>query len=171
MSSRKKIIILMVLSLFSPLVNPLFCNGRSDSNADNVKVSSNPSVEESSHIKQKLGIDEELFLEEDADDESGESLEDRLFFAAITELDEAFLNRDEKLFSQILVKYSKTTIYPLIEDYSKKQINRLIIDNEFSFVLPALYFIIDTNIDAGLDDNEAIEMYYTIYETYALQKK
>ena len=108
-----------------------------------------------------------IFLDEEAQAQA----DDELMVVALLELEDAFEAKNEALVSSILKKYSSKRIYPIVEDYSKKQINRFIIDNEIGFVLAALYDLIDTNIDAGYEDDEAIEMYYTIYESYALQKQ
>ncbi|MCR4953871.1 MAG: hypothetical protein K6A43_07335 [Treponema sp.] len=133
-------------------------------------VSENPAFSDSENLEDS-NLEFQRFLQELWALEDNEEAQDELLFEALNELEPVFEAKDENQFSKIIKKYSKQSIYPVVEDYSKKQINRLIIDNEIGFVLAALYTLIDTNIDASFEDEEAIEMYYTIYESYALQKR
>lgn len=183
MRNIKKSVLLALVFLSSFCMNPLFSMGNppeseeSEDNFENAGVSRQAEAKgsdfynESERGSQRENVEFNRYLQELWSAEENQEAQNELFLDALTELEPIFQKKDEKEFSKILKKYSKQMVYPLVEDYSKKQINRLIIENEMGFVLAALYTLIDTNIDVSFEDEEAIEMYYTIYESYALQKR
>ena len=160
LSCRKWIFIATFATIvfFGLCIDPLFALGSSPESDEE---------EQTQSVYSDKNFDDSDFYDDLTDDSISD---DELLFSAFDELDQAFAAKDENQFRKILKKYSNKQIYPQVEEYSKKQINRFIIDNEIAFVLSSLYVLIDVNIDCGLDDDEAIEMYYIFYESYALQK-
>ena len=183
MRNIKKSVFLALVFLSSFCINPLFSMGNSPDSEDfeddfgNAGISRHAEAKgsgfynDSERSSQRDNVEYNKYLQGLWSAEENQAAQNELFLDALTELEPVFQKKDENEFSKILKKYSKQMVYPLVEDYSKKQINRLIIENEMGFVLAALYTLIDTNIDVSFEDDEAIEMYYTIYESYALQKK
>ncbi|MCR4733519.1 MAG: hypothetical protein K5829_00735 [Treponema sp.] len=159
MQGCKKKVIQLIVFFFCLCLGPLFSLGQA------------PESELEEDTEVEADAEEEFWDSNWADKSYSQLSEEELFLGAVSELDTVFESKNEVFFKNVLKKYSLTSVYPLVEDYSKKQINRFIIENEIGFVLAALYAIIDINIDVAYADEEAIEMYYTIYESYALQKR
>ena len=86
------------------------------------------------------------------------------------EIDVIFINRADKELQDILQQNVDDKYYYLMENYTKKKIRRLIIDNEYEFAMSAIYIIIDTNIDGDFEDEDAVDLYAAIAEAYEIQQ-
>ena len=86
------------------------------------------------------------------------------------EIDVVFINRADKELQDILQQNVDDKYYYLMENYTKKKIRRLIIDNEYEFAMSAIYIIIDTNIDGDFEDEDAVDLYAAIAEAYEIQQ-
>lgn len=87
------------------------------------------------------------------------------------EIDIIFVEKADEEFNSLLKENVDDTHYYLVENYSKKKVRRLVIDNDYEFAMTAIYIIIDNNIDGGYEDEEAIEMYSAISEAWEEQKQ
>lgn len=81
-------------------------------------------------------------------------------------IDAAFLNHSSTELDRILSNNNDDKNYYLMEHYTEKKIRRLILKEEYDFAMDAIVVVIDNN----LDNEEAVEMYNVIYESYELQK-
>lgn len=87
------------------------------------------------------------------------------------EIDIVFTNQSDDELQSILREYLGDKYYYLMENYTKKKVRRLIIDNEYEFAMTAIYIIIDSNIDGDFEDEDAVDLYATIAEAYEIQKQ
>ena len=87
------------------------------------------------------------------------------------EIDIIFVEKDDGDLKQILRENGEDKNYHLMENYTKKKVRRLIIDNDYEFAMTAIYIIIDNNIDVDYEDEEVVEMYSTIIEAYEIQQQ
>lgn len=90
---------------------------------------------------------------------------------AYKQLDVAFEQKSKSELSSVLLTYVDDKFYYLIEYYAKKKVRRLVLENNYTFAIDAIYIIIDINLDSGYEDDNAIEMYRAITDAYALYKK
>ena len=58
-------------------------------------------------------------------------------------IDVIFINQADKELQNILRENVSDKYYYLMENYTKKKVRRLIIDNEYEFAMTAIYIIID----------------------------
>lgn len=86
------------------------------------------------------------------------------------EIDVIFINRSDEELEEILRQNVDDKYYYLMENYTKKKVRRLIIDNEYEFAMSAIYIIIDTNIDGDFEDEDAVDLYTAIAEAYEIQQ-
>jgi len=82
------------------------------------------------------------------------------------QIDHAFSNKSESELNAILSKNQKDKYYYLMENYTQKKIRRLLIKEEYEFALEATVIVIENN----LDNEQAVEMYAAISESYETQK-
>ena len=87
------------------------------------------------------------------------------------EIDIIFVEKDDNDLKQILKENGEDKNYHLMENYTKKKVRRLIIENDYEFAMTAIYIIIDNNIDVDYEDEEVVEMYSTIIEAYEIQQQ
>ena len=87
------------------------------------------------------------------------------------EIDVIFENQSDNELHNVLSEYVNDRYYYLMENYTKKKIRRLIIDNEYEFAMTAIYIIIDNNIDGDFEDEDAVDLYSTIAEAYEIQQQ
>ena len=87
------------------------------------------------------------------------------------EIDIIFINQSDKELQTILRENVSDKYYYLMENYTKKKVRRLIIDNEYEFAMTAIYIIIDNNIDGDFEDEDAVDLYSTIAEAYEIQQQ
>ena len=85
------------------------------------------------------------------------------------EIDVIFIRKADKELESILRDNIDDKYYYLMENYTKKKVRRLIIDNEYEFAMTAIYIIIDNNIDGDFEDEDAVDLYATIAEAYDIQ--
>jgi len=85
------------------------------------------------------------------------------------EIDIIFINQADEELEDILRDNIDDKYYYLMENYTKKKVRRLIIDNEYEFAMTAIYIIIDNNIDGDFEDEDAVDLYSTIAEAYEIQ--
>ena len=87
------------------------------------------------------------------------------------EIDIIFVKQADKELANILRENVDDKYYYLMENYTKKKVRRLIIDNEYEFAMTAIYIIIDNNIDGDFEDEDAVDLYATIAEAYQIQQQ
>ena len=87
------------------------------------------------------------------------------------EIDIIFVKQADKELQSILRENVDDKYYYLMENYTKKKVRRLIIDNEYEFAMTAIYIIIDNNIDGDFEDEDAVDLYSTIAEAYEIQQQ
>ena len=87
------------------------------------------------------------------------------------EIDVIFVKQADKELADILRENVEDKYYYLMENYTKKKVRRLIIDNEYEFAMTAIYIIIDNNIDGDFEDEDAVDLYATIAEAYEIQQQ
>ena len=86
------------------------------------------------------------------------------------EIDVIFIRQSDKELEAILRDNVTDKYYYLMENYTKKKVRRLIIDNEYEFAMTAIYIIIDNNIDGDFEDEDAVDLYAAIAEAYEIQR-
>ncbi len=91
--------------------------------------------------------------------------------AVYKEIDVIFIKKADKELETILRQNVEDKYYYLMENYTKKKVRRLIIDNEYEFAMTAIYIIIDNNIDGDFEDEDAVDLYAAIAEAYEIQKQ
>lgn len=77
-------------------------------------------------------------------------------------VDVVFEKKSEEGLQKILSENVTNPQYEEIELYVKKKIKKQIIDAEYVFALRASFVLIDCNIDANYDDEEAFVLFTTI---------
>lgn len=87
------------------------------------------------------------------------------------EIDIIFVKQADKELANILRENVDDKYYYLMENYTKKKVRRLIIDNEYEFAMTAIYIIIDNNIDGDFEDEDAVDLYAAIAEAYEIQQQ
>ena len=87
------------------------------------------------------------------------------------EIDVIFVKQADKELANILRENVEDKYYYLMENYTKKKVRRLIIDNEYEFAMTAIYIIIDNNIDGDFEDEDAVDLYAAIAEAYEIQQQ
>ena len=87
------------------------------------------------------------------------------------QIDVIFIERADKELDTILRDNIDDKYYYLMENYTKKKVRRLIIDNEYEFAMTAIYIIIDNNIDGDFEDEDAVDLYAAVAEAYELQQQ
>ena len=87
------------------------------------------------------------------------------------EIDVIFIKQADKELENILRENVSDKYYYLMENYTKKKVRRLIIDNEYEFAMTAIYIIIDNNIDGDFEDEDAVDLYAAIAEAYEIQQQ
>ena len=87
------------------------------------------------------------------------------------EIDIIFVKQSDKDLQKVLKDYIEDKYYYLMENYTKKKVRRLIIDNEYEFAMTAIYIIIDNNIDGDFEDEDAVDLYSAIAEAYEIQQQ
>ena len=87
------------------------------------------------------------------------------------EIDIIFVKQADKELANILRENVEDKYYYLMENYTKKKVRRLIIDNEYEFAMTAIYIIIDNNIDGDFEDEDAVDLYAAIAEAYEIQQQ
>lgn len=88
-----------------------------------------------------------------------------------SEIDVVFIKKSDEDLEHVLKEYLDDKYYYLLENYSKKKVRRLIIEEDYEFAMTAIYVIIDANIDGDFEDDEAVDMYSTIAEAYELKQQ
>ena len=91
--------------------------------------------------------------------------------AVYKEIDIIFVKKADKELETILRQNVEDKYYYLMENYTKKKVRRLIIDNEYEFAMTAIYIIIDNNIDGDFEDEDAVDLYAAIAEAYEIQQQ
>ena len=86
------------------------------------------------------------------------------------EIDVIFVKKADKELENILRENVEDKYYYLMENYTKKKVRRLIIDNDYEFAMTAIYIIIDNNIDGDFEDEDAVDLYAAIAEAYEIQQ-
>ncbi len=86
------------------------------------------------------------------------------------EIDVIFVKKADKELENILRENIEDKYYYLMENYTKKKVRRLIIDNDYEFAMTAIYIIIDNNIDGDFEDEDAVDLYAAIAEAYEIQQ-
>ncbi len=87
------------------------------------------------------------------------------------EIDVIFVKQADKELANILRENVDDKYYYLMENYTKKKVRRLIIDNEYEFAMTAIYIIIDNNIDGDFEDEDAVDLYAAVAEAYEIQQQ
>ena len=87
------------------------------------------------------------------------------------EIDVIFIKQADDELANILRENVEDKYYYLMENYTKKKVRRLIIDNEYEFAMTAIYIIIDNNIDGDFEDEDAVDLYAAIAEAYEIQQQ
>ena len=87
------------------------------------------------------------------------------------QIDVIFIEQADKELDSILRQNVEDKYYYLMENYTKKKIRRLIIDNEYEFAMTAIYIIIDNNIDGDFEDEDAVDLYAAVSEAYEIQQQ
>ena len=87
------------------------------------------------------------------------------------QIDVIFIEQADKELDKVLRQNVDDKYYYLMENYTKKKVRRLIIDNEYEFAMTAIYIIIDNNIDGDFEDEDAVDLYATIAEAYQIQQQ
>ena len=87
------------------------------------------------------------------------------------EIDIIFVKQADQELANILRENVEDKYYYLMENYTKKKVRRLIIDNEYEFAMTAIYIIIDNNIDGDFEDEDAVDLYAAIAEAYEIQQQ
>ena len=87
------------------------------------------------------------------------------------EIDVIFIKQADDELASILRENVEDKYYYLMENYTKKKVRRLIIDNEYEFAMTAIYIIIDNNIDGDFEDEDAVDLYAAIAEAYEIQQQ
>jgi hypothetical protein len=87
------------------------------------------------------------------------------------EIDIIFVKQADKELANILRENVDDKYYYLMENYTKKKVRRLIIDNEYEFAMTAIYIIIDNNIDGDFEDEDAVDLYAAVAEAYEIQQQ
>ena len=87
------------------------------------------------------------------------------------EIDVIFVKQADKELAKILRENVDDKYYYLMENYTKKKVRRLIIDNEYEFAMTAIYIIIDNNIDGDFEDEDAVDLYAAVAEAYEIQQE
>ena len=87
------------------------------------------------------------------------------------EIDVIFIKQADKELAAILRDNVTDKYYYLMENYTKKKVRRLIIDNEYEFAMTAIYIIIDNNIDGDFEDEDAVDLYAAVAEAYEIQQQ
>lgn len=83
-------------------------------------------------------------------------------------IDVIFEKKSEQALEKLMSENVKNPKYPQIENYVVKLIKRQIIETEYDFALRATYIVLDSNIEANYDDDEAFVLYIAISnETYS----
>lgn len=82
-------------------------------------------------------------------------------------IDQAFYNHSAKELDSILSNNVNDRNYYLMEHYAEKKIRQTIIKEDYKFAMDAIEIVIDNN----LDNDNAVEMYNVVYESYELQKQ
>lgn len=90
--------------------------------------------------------------------------------AVYKEIDVIFVEQSDEDLQDVLRRNIEDKYYYLMENYTKKKVRRLIIDNEYEFAMSAIYIIIDNNIDGDFEDEDAVDLYTTIAEAYEIQQ-
>lgn len=83
------------------------------------------------------------------------------------DLDKVFIEKSEKELDSILQKNQGDRYYYLIENYAEKKIRLLVIQDDYIFAMAAIEVVIDNN----LDNEDAVEMYASIADSYENQMK
>lgn len=81
------------------------------------------------------------------------------------DIDIIFVEKSDEKLNDILQTNKDDKYYYLIENYAEKKIRRLIVVNDYEFAMSAIVVVIENN----LDNEEAVEMYSTIADAYAIQ--
>ena len=87
------------------------------------------------------------------------------------QIDVIFIEQADKELDQVLRQNVDDKYYYLMENYTKKKVRRLIIDNEYEFAMTAIYIIIDNNIDGDFEDEDAVDLYAAVAEAYEIQQQ
>lgn len=85
---------------------------------------------------------------------------------AYKQIDRAFVAKSDVELNSILAKYQNDKYYYLMENYTQKKIRRLVVNEEYKFALDATVVVIENN----LDNEQAVDMYAIISESYEAQK-
>lgn len=81
------------------------------------------------------------------------------------DIDVIFVEKSDEKLNDLLQDNKDDKYYYLIENYAEKKIRRLIVVNDYEFAMSAIVVVIENN----LDNEEAVEMYSTIADAYAVQ--
>lgn len=87
------------------------------------------------------------------------------------QIDVIFIEQADKELDKVLRQNVDDKYYYLMENYTKKKVRRLIIDNEYEFAMTAIYIIIDNNIDGDFEDEDAVDLYAAVSEAYEIQQQ
>ena len=87
------------------------------------------------------------------------------------QIDVIFIEQADKELDKVLRQNVEDKYYYLMENYTKKKVRRLIIDNEYEFAMTAIYIIIDNNIDGDFEDEDAVDLYAAVAEAYEIQQQ
>ena len=87
------------------------------------------------------------------------------------QIDVIFIEQADKELDKVLRQNVDDKYYYLMENYTKKKVRRLIIDNEYEFAMTAIYIIIDNNIDGDFEDEDAVDLYAAVAEAYEIQQQ
>ncbi len=87
------------------------------------------------------------------------------------QIDVIFIEQADKELDKVLRQNVDDKYYYLMENYTKKKVRRLIIDNEYEFAMTAIYIIIDNNIDGDFEDEDAVDLYAAVSEAYEIKQQ
>lgn len=87
------------------------------------------------------------------------------------QIDVIFIEQADRELDKVLRQNVDDKYYYLMENYTKKKVRRLIIDNEYEFAMTAIYIIIDNNIDGDFEDEDAVDLYAAVAEAYEIQQQ
>lgn len=82
-------------------------------------------------------------------------------------IDLIFVAKSGTDLNKVLSENTEDKYYYLIENYTEKKIRRLIVNNDYDFAMEAIVIVIENN----LDNEQAVEMYSSISEAYAVQQQ
>lgn len=77
-------------------------------------------------------------------------------------IDTAVKYKSSAQIKKALEKYQNTKEYAYVEEYAKTWIRKLIITEDYDFATEVVFVLIESNIDADYEDDEALDLYSEI---------